>query len=63
MKQEALLQFQNIWMTVGALAIFMTLFIAFAIYVFFIERKSTLQYKETIPFQIDDEINGDKRHE
>jgi cbb3-type cytochrome oxidase subunit 3 len=59
MKQEALLQFQNLWMTVGALAIFMTLFIAFAVYVFFVERKSTLKYKENIPFQVADEISGE----
>jgi hypothetical protein len=50
MKQEILTTFPSLWMPLCALALFMALFIGFAAYIYFIERESSITYKENIPF-------------
>lgn len=54
MKQEVLKNFPDVWMTLLALGLFMALFIGFAIYVYFVERKSSITHKENIPFQVEE---------
>jgi hypothetical protein len=52
--KETVIHFPNTWMTISALTIFMALFIGFVIYVYFLEGKKSQNYKESIPFQVEE---------
>jgi hypothetical protein len=49
MKQEILTQFPDLWMPLTALGLFLSLFVGFAVYVYFLEPKSKIDLKANLP--------------
>ena len=55
MKQEILTQFPDLWMPLTALGLFVSLFVGFSVYVYFLEPKKQIDLKASLPLQGGDE--------